>query len=79
MTEREQRLLRHSKRERRAVVILADANERLRDDLLRKEKELYELIDANANLQVERDATDVLLGAAMDDLLANNSRPKGRL
>jgi hypothetical protein len=29
-----------------------------------------ELREANANLRVERDATDVLLGAAMDELLS---------
>jgi hypothetical protein len=68
MTEREQRLLRESKRQRRAIVILVDANERLREDILRKERELYGLIDANANLRVERDTADILLGAAIDRL-----------
>lgn len=37
-----------------------------------------ELREANANLRVERDAADVLLGAAMDELLAGSGRPRGR-
>jgi hypothetical protein len=78
MTEHEQRLVRQSKRQRRAITTLMDANERLRDDILRKERELYGLIDANANLRVERDAADTLLGAAMDELLARNGRYEGR-
>jgi hypothetical protein len=72
MTEHEQRLVRQSKRQRRAITTLMDANERLREDILRKEKELYGLVDTNANLRVERDAADALLGAAMDELHASS-------
>jgi hypothetical protein len=54
--------------------------ESTRQLLIRKAEELYraleserrinaELREANANLRVERDAVDVLLGSAMDDLL----------
>jgi hypothetical protein len=79
MTDQEQRLLRQSKRQRRAIVILVDANERLREDILRKEKELYGLVDANANLRVERDAADTLLGTAMDQLLTGGGQSERRL
>ena len=48
---------------------LARENARLRDELLRKHQECCDLSDANANLRVERDATDALLGAAMDEAL----------
>jgi hypothetical protein len=37
-----------------------------------------ELREANANLRVERDAADTLLGAAMDELLAGSGRPRGQ-
>lgn len=37
-----------------------------------------ELTEANENLRVEREAADVLLGAAMDQLLAGNGRPELR-
>jgi hypothetical protein len=37
-----------------------------------------ELCEANENLRVERGAADVLLGAAMDQLLADSGRPKRR-
>jgi hypothetical protein len=67
MTEREQQqLLRRAKRERQCLVAIVNASERLREDMLRLEKELYGLREANANLRVERDATDALLGEAMD-------------
>lgn len=42
--------------------------------LCRKERECLELREANANLQVERDAADVLLGEAMDRLLDGSER-----
>ena len=38
-----------------------------------------ELCEANENLRVERDAADVLLGAAMDQLLADGVRPQRQL
>jgi hypothetical protein len=44
----------------------------------RLHNENQRLREANANLRVERDAADVLLGAAMDQLLENSDRPKGR-
>jgi hypothetical protein len=48
---------------------LAGENARLRDELGREHHECRELSDANANLWVELDACDGLLGAAMDRLL----------
>jgi hypothetical protein len=77
MTQHEERLLRQSKRQRRAIVILVDANERLRSDMLRKEKELYGLIDANANLRGKLGVVYALLGEAMDEPLPNSGQPKG--
>ena len=37
-----------------------------------------ELRQANQKLAVERDAADVLLGAAMDQVLTDNGRPESR-
>jgi hypothetical protein len=48
---------------------LAHENERLRVELCRKDGQISELEEANANLCVERDAADVLLGAAMDEVV----------
>jgi hypothetical protein len=48
---------------------LAAENEHLRRELAKKQRECHELEDANANLRVERDAGDVILGEAMDTLL----------
>lgn len=48
---------------------LARENARLREKLGRRRQECRELSDANANLRVERDANDALLGAAMDEAL----------
>lgn len=55
-------------RERRGVAALLDANERLRNRLRCVERECRELTEANANVRVERDAADVLLGEAMNHL-----------
>jgi hypothetical protein len=55
-------------------------NESTRQLLIKKAQRLYkalererrinqELREANANLRVERDAADILLGGAMDELL----------
>lgn len=44
-------------------------NTRLREKLGRIEQERDELSDTNVNLRVERDATDELLGIAMDEAL----------
>lgn len=55
-------------RERRATAALLDANEYLRSRLLCVEQECRELTEANANVWVERDAADVLLGEAMEHL-----------
>lgn len=41
----------------------------LRTELHQAKREIKELAAANADLRVERDATDVLLGATMDDAL----------
>jgi hypothetical protein len=57
-----------SKRARRRVATLLDMNERLRSRLLCVERECRELTEANANVRVERDAADVLLGEAMNHL-----------
>jgi hypothetical protein len=53
---------------------LSGDNVRLQRELCRAERECAELRDANANLQVERDAADVLLGEAMDRLLEESER-----
>lgn len=58
-------------------------SESTRQLLIKKAQRLYralerecrineELREANANLRVERDAADVLMGAAMDDLLGGS-------
>jgi hypothetical protein len=47
----------------------AIAVKRIRDELLLTQQQCASLREANANLVVERDAADVLLGAAMDQLL----------
>jgi hypothetical protein len=46
---------------------------RLQGELLRAERECRELREANANLRVERDAADMLMGAAMDARLGETS------
>jgi hypothetical protein len=62
MTDREQLALYRSwNRE------LVRENSRLQEKLALVSQEYDELIESNANLRVERDATDVLLGAAMDE------------
>ena len=53
---------------------LARANTRLKEELRRLEQECQEINDANANLRVELDAADELLGAAMDELLDKGKR-----
>jgi hypothetical protein len=45
-------------------------NARLRKALSAARQLIAQLREANANLRVERDAADVLLGAAMDEVLA---------
>jgi hypothetical protein len=47
---------------------LAHENERIRAELCDKAHQISELEEVNANLCVERDATDYLLGVAMDEL-----------
>jgi hypothetical protein len=42
---------------------------------LEENAQLRETID---NLRIERDAADVLLGSAMDELLERSDRPRGR-
>ena len=49
-------------------------NVRLQKELCRAEGECRQLRCTNANLQVERDAADVLLGEAMDRLLEGSGR-----
>jgi hypothetical protein len=41
-------------------------------DLVKERRINEELREANANLRVERDAADVLMGAAMDDFLGGS-------
>jgi hypothetical protein len=48
---------------------LAGENRSLRAELCRAKTEVEKLNIANANLWVERDAADALLGAAMDEAL----------
>ena len=69
MTERKQ-LLTVCRRNRD----LADENAQLRRDLRRAIQECRELDAANADLRVERDAADVLLGEAMDPLVGGSER-----
>lgn len=64
MTEREQ--IRRVSRWNRD---LARENARLRADVVSLKRRVRELESTNTNLLVERDATDHLLGVAMDDLL----------
>lgn len=64
MTERDQMVL-VCRRNRD----LNQENVQLRDEVARLEREVAELQSANANLCIERDTTDHLLGVAMDDLL----------
>jgi predicted nuclease with TOPRIM domain len=53
---------------------LARENTRLKEELRRLEQECQELGDANANLRVEVEAADVVLGSAMDELLERRER-----
>lgn len=55
--------------ERERIRRLDQENAHLFDRLRCKERECLELIEANVNLRIERDATDVLLGEAMDAAL----------
>jgi hypothetical protein len=41
-------------------------------------EENLRLREAAENLRIERDAADVLLGSAMDELLERSDRPRGR-
>jgi hypothetical protein len=52
---------------------LSRANDRLFKMLCHKERECVELREANANIRLERDVTDGLLGVAMDELLSRRS------
>jgi cell division protein FtsB len=49
---------------------LASDNNQLHTELSQLRQERRELSQANANLRVERDATDELLGVAMDEALS---------
>jgi hypothetical protein len=64
MTERDQMVL-VCRRNRD----LASENTQLRAEATRLKRQVRELESANVNLCVERDATDHLLGVAIDDLL----------
>jgi hypothetical protein len=64
MTERDQMVL-VCRRNRD----LASENTQLRAEVARLKRQVRELESANVNLCVERDATDHLLGVAIDDLL----------
>jgi hypothetical protein len=54
---------------------LARENARLRDELRNIEQECRALTDANANLGVQLEACDQMLGAAMNQLLEGSKRP----
>lgn len=69
MTEREQ--LQNVCRWNRELV---RENSRLHEELSCLRRDWDELSDANANLQLERDAADALLGEAMDHLVGGNQR-----
>jgi hypothetical protein len=56
------------------VLRLSEENLRIGRELCRAERKCRKLDDTNANLQTERDAADVLLGAAMDCLLGEAKR-----
>jgi cell division septum initiation protein DivIVA len=47
---------------------LDQENRQLRNEVARLDREVAELQIANANLCIERDTTDHLLGVAMDEL-----------
>jgi hypothetical protein len=51
---------------------LLDKAQRLFAELEQERRINRELREANANLRVERDAADVLLGAAMDSMLGGS-------
>ncbi len=53
---------------------MAAQNRCLQKQLRRAERESAQLRTANADIRVERDATDVLLGEAMDRLLEGSQR-----
>ncbi len=59
--------------EREGKTVFAQ-NARLRTALWAAYCEIERLREANANLRVERDAADVLLGEAMDRLLSGSGR-----
>lgn len=63
MTERQQRRQACTENE-----WLSRENHKLRADVLRADERIAELEIAHSNVLVERDAADVLLGAAMDKL-----------
>jgi len=59
--------------ERGGRTVLAQ-NARLRTALRAARREIERLREVNANLRIERDAADVLLGEAMDRLLSGSER-----
>jgi hypothetical protein len=50
----------------------------LMDHYRRSQEENQRLHETVENLRIERDAADVLLGSAMDELLERSDRPRGR-
>jgi hypothetical protein len=54
--------------------VLIAENTRLRSALRTARRANQELREANANLQVERDTADILLGEAMDAALGGSER-----
>lgn len=57
---------------------LASENAQLRAEVARSKREVCELQSVNANVCIERDVTDHLLGVAIDDLLGGEGPPKVR-
>jgi hypothetical protein len=54
---------------------LVRENSRLRDEQRRKDRQIGELEEANAEIAVERDAADALLGTALDQMASRERQP----
>jgi hypothetical protein len=54
---------------------LVRENSRLHDELRCKDQQIGELEEANAEIAVERDAADALLGTALDQMTSRERQP----